>query len=367
MEIRKVQKLGYSTIVVSLPRTWVREKGIKKGDNVIIRVEDDGSLRIIPYNDVGDTGFGESYEVDVSKITSKGLVKRILIGSYLVGHDNITFKMEGRRLPNWVIDEIQSAINRLSGVQIVDQSLNKITVQCLIDSTKFKLNGLIRRIYTLIFSMMEAIKVYIREGDPSIIEQVDKMEDEADRVYWLTVRQLLLSQKSWRLAKEVGIEHPYHIVGNRAIVKSLEEIADRIHDISIVIRKIDYNDLKRHPDALNKFMFLLDYVDRTIGDSMQALIELNIVRANDVLNNLSQFRSEVRDIDRWFISTMRDDVDLLSSFRLLISYIQMIADSVDSIAEITINRTLEDPEYNIKWIKEARERDVPQASPRSFR
>jgi len=80
----------------------------------------------------------------------------------------------------------------------VDQSLNKITVQCLIDSTKFKLNGLIRRIYTLIFSMLEAIEVYIKEGDPSVIEQVDKMEDEADRVYWLTVRQLLLSQKSWR-------------------------------------------------------------------------------------------------------------------------------------------------------------------------
>jgi len=33
------------------------------------------------------------------------------------------------------------------------------------------------------------------------------------------------------------------------------------------------------------------------------------------------FREDVKDVDRWFINTIRDDVDLLSSFRLMISYI----------------------------------------------
>ncbi len=355
MEIRKVQKLGYSTIVVSLPRIWVKEKGLKKGDNVIIRIEDDGSLRIVPYNDVAERGLGESYVVDVSKINSKGLISRILIGSYLVGHDNISFQIEGKRLPYWVIDEIQSAINRLAGVQIVDQSLNRVTVQCLIDSSKFKLNGLIRRIYTLIFSMVEAIKVYLGEGDKSIMDQVDKMEDEADRVYWLTVRQLLLSQKSWRLAKDVGIEHPYHIVGNRAIVKSLEEIADRLYDISLNIRKVAYEKLVSNRDALDKLIYLLDYADRLIGDSMQALIELNLVRANDLLNNLEEFKEEVQEIDIMFLNSLANDFELLSTYRLIVSHILRIADSVDSIAEITINRALETPEETVKWIKEVKE------------
>ncbi len=355
MEIRKVQKLGYSTIVVSLPRLWVKEKGLKKGDNVIIRIEDDGSLRIVPYNDVAEKGLGESYVVDVAKINSKGLITRILIASYLVGHDNISFQIEGKRLPYWVIDEVQTAINRLAGVQIVDQSLNRITVQCLIDSSKFKLNGLIRRIYTLIFSMIEAIKVYLNEGDSSVMDQVDKMEDEADRVYWLTVRQLLLSQKSWRLAKDVGIEHPYHIVGNRAIVKSLEEIADRVYDISLDIRKVGLDKITANRDALDKLIYLLDYADRLIGDSMQALIELNLVRANDLLNNLEEFKEEVKEIDLWFLNTLANDFELLSTFRLLISHILRIADSVDSIAEITINRALETPEETVKWIKEVKE------------
>lgn len=355
MEIRKVQKLGYSTIVVSLPRIWVKEKGLKKGDNVIIRIEDDGSLRIVPYNDVTERGPGESYVVDVSKISSKGLISRILIGSYLVGHDNISFYIESKRLPYWVIDEIQSAISRLAGVQIVDQSLNKVTVQCLIDSSKFKLNGLIRRIYTLIFSMGEAIKVYLSEGDKSIMDQIDKMEDEADRVYWLTVRQLLLSQRSWRLAKDVGIEHPYHIVGNRAIVKGLEEIADRLYDISLNIRRVSFSKLVSNRDALDKLIYLLDYADRLIGDSMQALIELNLVRANDLLNNLEEFKEEVKDIDIMFLNTLANDFELLSTYRLIVSHILRIADSVDSIAEITINRALETPEETVKWIREVRE------------
>jgi len=50
------------------------------------------------------------------------------------------------------------------------------------------------------------------------------------------------------------VEHPYHIVGNRAIVKSLEEIADRIHDFSMVVRKLDFQDLHKYPEAVNKIL-----------------------------------------------------------------------------------------------------------------
>ncbi len=31
MEARKVQKVGYSTLIVSLPKDWVEEVGLKQG------------------------------------------------------------------------------------------------------------------------------------------------------------------------------------------------------------------------------------------------------------------------------------------------------------------------------------------------
>ncbi|HEW94070.1 hypothetical protein DRN84_03130 [Candidatus Geothermarchaeota archaeon] len=355
LEVRKVQKLGYSTIVVSLPRNWVKEKNLKKGDSVIVRVEDDGSLRIIPYNLGEEKKITEKYVVDVSKITSKGLVERVLIGNYLLGHDTITFRTDEKRLPSWVVDEITRGISRLAGIEIVDQKLNEITIQCFIDPTKFKLSGLVRRMYTLIFSMLEGIRIYLTEGDKTVFSQVHGMEIEADRLYWLIVRQLLLAQRSWRVAKEIGIEHPYHIVGNRAIIKSLEEIADRVYDIAVELENMDIEKLKISQELLERVDNLLDITDKLVGDSMQAYIELNIVRANDVINEIELFKEELRQEDIWMVGNIKDK-DLLGSLRLVLSYIFRIVDSVEAIAEVTINRSLETPSKFVKWISEGQAR-----------
>jgi phosphate uptake regulator len=352
MEIRKVQKLGYSTIVVSLPRTWVKEKQIKKGDSVIVRIEEDGSLRIIPYNVGGEKDLYERYIVDVSKMTSMGIVERILIGSYLLGHDTITFKSEDKRIPAWVVEEIMDGIGRLAGVEIVDQRLNAITVQCFIDPTKFKLKGLVRRMYTLIFSMIEGIRIYLTEGDDTIFSQISGMETEADRLYWLIVRQLLLSQRSWRVAKEIGITHPYHLVGNRAIVKALEDIADRINDVGVELRRIprDWIDKERGKEdgVVRKLDAFLSEVDEMVGDSMQSFIELNIYGANDVINNAKKIKDKTKELDIWFLSSVDDPV-VLSSLRLILSHLMRVIDNVQLIAEITFNRSLETPSEYYFW------------------
>ena len=360
MEIRKVQKLGYSTIVVSLPRSWVREKRLKKGDSVIVRAEEDGSLRIIPYHVGGEEETYERYVVEVGKINNKGLVERILIGNYLLGHDTITFRTDDRRMPPWALEEIMNAINRLAGVEIVDQRLNEITVQCFIDPTKFKLKGLVRRLYTLIFSMIEGIRIFLTEGDENIFDQISGMENEADRLYWLIIRQLLLSQKSWRVAKEIGLEHPYHIVGNRAIVKALEDIADRVSDISNEIRKLPpewiEEERNKKEGILHKIDQLFNNVDLLIGDSMQAFLELNLDLANQVINNTKQFGSKTVSLDIWALSHLSDPV-ILSTIRLILSHIGRIIDNVQLIAEITLNRALETPNKYCQWISEEKRKE----------
>lgn len=352
MEIRKVQKLGYSTIVVSLPRTWVKEKNIRKGDSVIVRVEEDGSLRIIPYNMGEEKNIYERYIIDATNVFSKGLIERVLIGNYLLGHDTITFKTKDKRIPSWVLEEVTEAISRLAGVEIVDQRLNEITVQCFIDPTKFKLKGLVRRMYTLIFSMIEGIRIFLTEGDDSIFSQITGMEIEADRLYWLVVRQLLLSQRSWRVAKEIGVTHPYHIVGNRAVVKALEDVADRIEDIGIELRRlpVDWVDKNRGEQngTIKRLDELLGDIDNMIGDSMQALIELNVEKANEVINEAQQFKEGMQEIDIWFITNVSDPL-ILSTLRLMLSHLMRVIDNIQLVAEITINRSLEAPGGFYYW------------------
>lgn len=348
MEIRKVQKLGYSTIVVSLPRSWVKEKNLKKGDSVIVRIDEDGNLRIEPYEAEGERRKKEQYIIDVELAKSPGLIKRILIGNYVLGHDNLVFMSREERLSPEVLKEIQDGINRLAAMEIVEQDLHKVVVQCFIDPTKFRLSGLIRRMYTLIFSMIEAVQVYLKDFDTNILNQVINMENEADRLYWLVIRQILLAQKSWRVAKEIGIEHPYHIVGNRALAKSLEEICDRIEDIANELAALPNETIKRHKEAISILDTVLTDLREILSLSMMAFIELDMVKANEILNTLKVFRERVKELDENFIAYIQDPV-ALASFRVVVSCIMRMADNADAIAEITINRALEAPTKICKW------------------
>jgi len=47
-QYRKIQQVGEGTFSITLPKNWVIERRLKRGDLLLITEEDDGSLRIIP-------------------------------------------------------------------------------------------------------------------------------------------------------------------------------------------------------------------------------------------------------------------------------------------------------------------------------
>src|SRR5437867_7522165 len=93
MEARKVQKVGYSTLIVSLPKDWVEEVGLKQGDIVSFRRESDGGITVYP----GLTKERESfrYIIDADLCDSPNLLTRIITANYLTGHDTIHCFQEG--------------------------------------------------------------------------------------------------------------------------------------------------------------------------------------------------------------------------------------------------------------------------------
>ncbi|MFP3260656.1 MAG: AbrB/MazE/SpoVT family DNA-binding domain-containing protein, partial [Sulfolobus sp.] len=47
VETRKVQRLGSSSLFITLPKKWINKWGIKPGDKIIMEISDDGTLRLI--------------------------------------------------------------------------------------------------------------------------------------------------------------------------------------------------------------------------------------------------------------------------------------------------------------------------------
>src|SRR6266699_2019879 len=101
------------------------------------------------------------------------------------------------------------------------------------------------------------------------------MEEEADRIYWMIIRQLLLAVTDRRVAKEVGIEGPMHVVGNRIIAKSLEQMADLAAHVAQESLRLK-SDLKKSNECIER-AHESEQLERSLtADVMRSVKEVNV-------------------------------------------------------------------------------------------
>ena len=229
MEPRKVQKVGYSTLSVSLPMTWTKKVGIQKGDLVFISEEGDGALRLTA--EQGKTENNIEYVVDVDRCDNTKVLARVIVGNYVLGRSLLRVE-SNRRLMREQIESIREVTHRLLGIGIIEESDRHLLLQCSIDPKNFPLETVVRRLYVLTSIMFKETLDSIVDGDLELAKDAITREYEADTIYWLLARLLASAQQSRAVSDSIGIVDPMDIVQHSIIAWYLEMIGDRVNDIA---------------------------------------------------------------------------------------------------------------------------------------
>lgn len=340
LEVRKVQKVGHSTLTVSLPRDWVDQVGLKQGAIVTLRRAEDGTLKLVP------GAAEERKESTVSKINAdlcdeRELLARVITGNYILGRD--TFVVSSKKeLSAEHLWEIRSTVQRLTGLGIVEQSPKQVVIQSFLDPTKFPVQGLMTRLHRVGLSMQETAIMALRDRRPDLAGQVLQMENEADRIYWLIIRQLLLVTADLRLGKEIGIASPLHVLGNRMIAKYLEGMADCAENIAkeaLAIKDEDYLSLT---GVLNELLQFSRYIKELSEGAMRAFSKLDVRLANKIIEAADRAEARRKKLtERILLDVQQRNVAV--ALRATVGNLGEISKYCDMIAEVTINRYLEEP------------------------
>jgi phosphate uptake regulator len=119
LEPRKIQKVGYSTLSVSLPMNWAKKTGVKKGDIIFISEENDGALRITP--EPSKTDDSSIYVVNVDNCDNTKVLARVIVGNYVLGRNLLRVESQ-RRLMREQIESIRKVTQSLLGIGIIEES-----------------------------------------------------------------------------------------------------------------------------------------------------------------------------------------------------------------------------------------------------
>jgi phosphate uptake regulator len=339
VESRKVQKVGTSTLSVSLPKDWAEKAGLEKGAIVLFEDLRDGSLRITP-SALGATKVADAvYVVNADLAPDKGMLGRIVVGNYVIGRNHLLVKSK-TRIKSEHIREVRDAASKLTGMGIMLETPDTIELQCSLDAAAFPMESVIKRLYTIGATMQKEAMEALVKRDAALAEDARGREDEADKVYWLALRLILTAQVDPQVAEKIGLAQQLPIVGNRLICKNLEHVADYADNIARSVLDILASGAEVEQPLLRKLQRASDTSARIVQDALACIFSHDLKLANKAI----EAGAEVERIEEEILTDIlkkHEDPALVASLRAVAWSTRRIAEYGSEIAVIGINRYLE--------------------------
>lgn len=235
MELRKLQVTGGSTHVVSLPKKWVDRNKLGRSDTVAIHEEPDGSLLLIPHSEARTETRTLTVELPDAPPTEE--VIRRLVGAYLAGADEIQVRSPGKMDPK-VRDTIRTVSRSLVGVEIQDEGAQSLTLMDLVGVADMDLRKTLTRMQRIARLMFDDALKALESRDAAGAKDVQRRDDELDRLLWMVSKQMHALLEQPRLAAKLNVR-PAEALNLFLASRSLERMGDHAAKISNNVVALD--------------------------------------------------------------------------------------------------------------------------------
>jgi phosphate uptake regulator len=330
-ETRRVQRVGYNSLSISIPKQYVRDMNLKQGDSLLFREDSDGTLRLIP----STKSRGEAKViVRAEQAGSSEMLTRLVVGAYALGYD--TIEVTGKEpLGQTATDMVLGTVKRLRGMEVVESDARHIVARSLIDPTKFPVDSLVKRLQILVSRSLERVTKSLDLKQTASLSEVAKVQEEIDELYWLILRQLLVALNRRELASEIGIESPLHASGDRVSAKMLDEIGGITQDIAEELVRLGELGTKADPMVTSSLRRLAAKAGEAFNTTVESLLTPDIRLIGKSLALVEETMKLEKEVTEGMLTSRE-----FAYARVLASYFGQVARYCNIIIEISSHRLL---------------------------
>ncbi len=333
METRKVQRLGPSTLAMTLPAEWASEHGVEKGDEVSLRTGGKGTLTVMP-----ESVSSEDTEAIIrADDLDAQAVERAIVAQYVLGRRVIRIEREEGALDSAHINAVYQAETQLMGLGVIEETPESISIRCSVDPEDFTLDNLLERLERTGRTMRgEAIKS-LAHGNPDLAQRALNRERQANKIFVLLLRLIFTAYQNPNLARAVGLDSGFPLIGYRSIAKNLELTADNAEDIADIVMEADGHALNVESATMRQIRELTDLVDEITSVAVEAAV----YRDYDLTIEVRKLFQEIDETERDILDGLPEmsNDDLLQVREVLVS-LQQTAQYAMRNAEIAANLAL---------------------------
>ena len=332
-QIRKIQFSGGSTYVISLPKIWVEELGIKPGESITIVKNSNKSMTLYPREKKGL----ESKKVAVIQSSKKDpgeSIKRKIIAAYLAGYKTIKLRSKGMKIPLEQIQEVRKLVrSSMIGTEIVESSSDGITIQILTRLPELSFDVALKRMFLMASNMvMESIDS-LSERDVLHAEEVENMDDEVDRFSLYIRRNLALALGNEAILQEIGLRQPSDCLGFRTVVNRIERIGDHA---SLIAKRVKFLEENIDPKIISKIKKLSEKSLNVFEESITAIQTNDFEKGETVAQKVRDVIDEEKNI----MSSIKENSKNSGVIRFTLEDLRRIAENSGDIAEVVIDENI---------------------------
>lgn len=335
-EVRKIQVTGRGSYIISLPKRWVKEKNLNRGEQIVFSTDEDGSLRIMARTGIKKPKPLETTITVFSQKNDLESITRRIVSLYLIGFNVIRVRTTEARFGSSQSDYIREFVRKkLVGTEVVTESPNEIVLQILISYPELSVENALRRMVIIALAMVRDAMTALAQKDDALAGEVLKMDDEVDRFGFYIVRQLKTAVQDRSVIHRIGLGSGRDIIGYRLVAKSVERAADHAAKIAenVIAMKQSVS-----PKLLEKINRISELATKVLEDAMTALYTRNYEAAEGVFKRMSRIESLEREaiVD---INRQRIDPVQMASLRLILESLRRVGEYGSDIAEVVLNLT----------------------------
>jgi len=332
METRKVQVTGGSTYTVSLPKDWATANDVSSGTTVEFYAEDD-LLLLTPQSEDDHT----EGTLDISGLTEEHELTRAVMTMYVSGFDVIA--LETDRMTAEQRRTIRDATQRLVGLEVIEETGDKMVLQDLLDSAELSIENAVTRMRLVSLTMLEdAVEALITDDD-ALAHDVMERDDDVDRLWYMTSRIFRTVLRNPMAATDIGFPRET-IFDYQSSARQLERIADhatKIAELSLEIDEVPDSAAdplrKLHEEAATVPETAMDAL---LADDNDEAVEL----ASEARSHVEVIDGLVRDADREIHGF---DAQMVQVLGLVTDSLSRTADYGTNIAESALQKSAPKP------------------------
>ncbi len=323
--------LGRSSLVVSLPKAWVKSNNLSKGDMLVLEVQRDLSLLVKP--SLKQEGRSRKISVSVSPSENSDSIYRTVIGCYLNGYMNIELKSSDIFSVSQQT-AIRNVVKSLY-MRVISSKASSVVLQTLMNESMADIHSGVERMHLITLSMCMDVVKAMKEWNYELARSVISLEEDVDQFMFYLLRLIRSAATDPALASQLNIDM-LDCLDYQTLVDIIERVADNAYKTANSIIQLEEYKTKIPESLWETLIHTTESSFKAYENAIEVFITSSVEKSDLIIDQQYELSKLTRSITP-FPDVMVSEPFFYPLFVIRDSALR-IGDYAADIAEVTIDK-----------------------------